>query len=37
VPRAALAASRAAGVFEEQAGEAALLTRHRVARPLDVE
>jgi hypothetical protein len=34
---AALGRARAAGVFEEQSGEAAWLTRHRVERPLDVE
>ena len=34
--RAALKRARAAGVFAEQAGEAAWLTRHRIERPLDV-
>jgi hypothetical protein len=33
--RAALRRARAAGVFEEQPGEAAWLTRHRIERPLD--
>lgn len=34
---AALRRARAAGVFEEQPGEAEWLSRHRVERPLDVE
>lgn len=34
--RAALRRARAAGVFDEQPGEAEWLTRHRVERPIDV-
>jgi len=34
---AAIRRARAAGVFDEQPGEAEWLTRHRAERPLDIE